>query len=179
MTCVSEQLHESLLCAAALLDYPDIVWRSQLGDLAERIESLPQSHVNDALRAFAEEAKAADDMEFETRYVQLFDMGKATNLCLTGRNRADAGQQRADMIGYAVHYEALGYEPEDVPPDYLPALLELASRADDKAANALFRTAEKDLEALRVSLEAAEISDYELLVAAVQSIAAQLAKEAA
>lgn len=179
MSASIDELRAGLRCTAQLMDYPDSAWRGELTRLRGQIELLPSSDTRKALISFVDEAQKGDPIAFEKRYVELFDMGRTTNLCLTGRNRVYAAQQRADMIAYSIHYEALGMEPSNEPPDYLPALLDLAAMADAGEVRSIFRTAGKDLEALRAALAGAGVPDYEMLVTTVQRIAHELEQEVA
>ncbi|MGH7056953.1 MAG: nitrate reductase molybdenum cofactor assembly chaperone [Acetobacteraceae bacterium] len=117
---------------AALLGYPDPELRAALPEIADALKAAPRipPPCRDQLTALIDEIAAADALEAEERYVDLFDRGLATSLNLFehlhGESR-DRGQAMADLKQI---YEKAGFMLTSCElPDYLPVLLEyLASR---------------------------------------------------
>lgn len=175
----TQQARAVLAAAGQLLDYPDAAWFAELPALAATLEGLPAGPAAEALRAFAAAAQDSDPRAFETRYVNTFDFSNKTSLYLTSRARADAGIQHMDLIAYSVYFEESGYEAPNDLPDYLVALLELASVVDDAQLERMLRGMEDDLKLLYEALVEAGIDDYANVIAAVRETGRAVTQEVA
>lgn len=124
--------------AALLLSYPDAVWRELVGSVETDLDELSEQDAQ-ALSALIGEAQAADTLAFQAAYVETFDFGKGANLYLASGEGAEASARSVDMLGFSLYYQESGYEPAEESPDYLPALLELASAVDADEAKRILR----------------------------------------
>ena len=120
----------TLRVLAKLLAYPDAELRAHLPELAEALEAERALGVGrraelDALMATI---AAADPLEAEADYVELFDRGRATSLHLFEHVHGDSRDRGPAMIDLAQTYEQAGLHlaPGELP-DYLPAVLEFVS----------------------------------------------------
>lgn len=164
---------------AQLLSYPDAQWRHGLEDVAREISGLADSHAASVLTGFVSQAAVEDAAQREAAYVSAFDFNKKTSLYLTARGRNDAAQQRADLLAYSLYYTESGFEPDHELPDYLPALLELASAVDIDQAVRIMRGAQADLELLRDALAEAGQDRYRALVDLTIAVGRELEQEVA
>ncbi len=124
--------------AALLLSYPDAAWRELVGSVETDLDELSEQDAQ-ALSALIGEAQAADTLAFQAAYVETFDFGKGANLYLASGEGAEASARSVDMLGFSLYYQESGYEPAEESPDYLPALLELASAVDADEAKRILR----------------------------------------
>ena len=120
----------TLRVLAKLLAYPDAELRAHLPELAQALEAERALGVGrraelDALMATI---AAADPLEAEADYVELFDRGRATSLHLFEHVHGDSRDRGPAMIDLAQTYAKAGLALADGElPDYLPAVLEFVS----------------------------------------------------
>ncbi|MFG3102343.1 nitrate reductase molybdenum cofactor assembly chaperone [Streptomyces sp. NPDC048182] len=115
---------EVLYQAAALcLTYPDEDFRARLPLLRE---AAPQ------LREFTDHATATSDTDLQSHYVQVFDFKNRHSLYLSWWTDGDTRRRGMSLVRFKEHYRAHGLEltGEELP-DFLPAVLEFASRTGD------------------------------------------------
>ena len=115
---------------AALLAYPDREMRGYLGEMRVvlRGEHVLSAERRQEIDALIDSLAAADSLEAEAGYVELFDRGRATSLHLFEHVHGDSRDRGPAMIDLAQTYEKAGlYLAEGELPDYLPAVLEFVS----------------------------------------------------
>ena len=120
----------TLRVLAALLSYPDEKMRGYLPEMREilRDESALPDARQAELDALIESLAAADQLEVEADYVELFDRGRGTSLHLFEHVHGDSRDRGPAMIDLAQTYEQAGlYLAPGELPDYLPAVLEFVS----------------------------------------------------
>jgi nitrate reductase molybdenum cofactor assembly chaperone NarJ/NarW len=123
-------VRHTLRALALLLGYPDERLRGVLPALADAIDveaALPAARRAE-LRAFVHEMERADPIELESRYVELFDRGRATSLHLFEHVHGDSRDRGPAMIDLTQTYEKAGLllGPHELP-DHLCVVLEFAS----------------------------------------------------
>jgi nitrate reductase delta subunit len=124
---------------AALLNYPDGKMRGHLPEMREILRG--ESALTDArqaeLDALIGSLAAADQLEVEADYVELFDRGRGTSLHLFEHVHGDSRDRGPAMIDLAQTYEKAGlYLAPGELPDYLPAVLEFVSTQPPREATA-------------------------------------------
>jgi nitrate reductase delta subunit len=120
----------TLRVLAALLSYPDVRLREHLPEMRDilRSESVLRDARQAELAALIESLAAADQLEVEADYVELFDRGRRTSLHLFEHVHGDSRDRGPAMIDLAQTYEQAGlYLAPGELPDYLPAVLEFVS----------------------------------------------------
>ncbi|MFC8569291.1 nitrate reductase molybdenum cofactor assembly chaperone [Streptomyces sp. NPDC057245] len=135
---------EVLYQAAALcLTYPDDDFRTRLPLLRE---AAPQ------LRAFTDHAAATGQGELQAHYMEVFESRDRHSLYLSRWTGGDTRERGMSLVRFKELYRAHGLEftGEELP-DFLPAVLEFASRTGDTAVLTEHRDA---LEQLRSRLTA-------------------------
>ncbi|WHZ11298.1 MAG: Respiratory nitrate reductase delta chain [Burkholderiaceae bacterium] len=122
-----------LRALSALLGYPNAELRAALPEI---VEAIREAHVLDAqhkseLIALADEIQSGDELEIESRYVDLFDRGRVTCLNLFEHVHGDGRQRGPAMLELRERYLAAGLQPATGElPDHLPVLLEYMSCCD-------------------------------------------------
>ena len=120
----------SLRVLAALLAYPDAALRQHLAEMRDilRDEAALSTPRLVALQALIDHLAAAELLESEADYVELFDRGRGTSLHLFEHVHGDSRDRGPAMIDLAQTYEKAGlYLAPGELPDYLPAVLEFVS----------------------------------------------------
>ena len=121
-----------LKALGALLTYPAADLRAALPEIAAAIEADGLLGKDDkrAVAGLIEELVAAEQLDAEERYVELFDRGRTTSLNLFEHVHGESRERGAAMVDLSQTYERAGYRlAANELPDYLPVLLEfLASR---------------------------------------------------
>jgi nitrate reductase delta subunit len=120
----------TLKALAALLAYPEPALLAALPEIRGIVEEEKRLGRDDRARltALIDELAAADPLDAQERYVEIFDRGHATSLHLFEHVHGDArdrGQAMVDLNAlYANHGMAIAANEL---PDYLPAVLEYLS----------------------------------------------------
>ena len=120
----------TLKALAALLAYPETALLEALPEIRAIVTAEKLLGRNDQARlaALIDELAAADPLDAQERYVELFDRGRATSLHLFEHVHGEArdrGQAMVDLSAlYARHGLAIAVHEL---PDYLPAVLEYLS----------------------------------------------------
>lgn len=146
----------TLRVLAALLAYPDAAMRGHLPEMRGILayeDALPRQRLQ-ALEAFIDGLVAADPVDSEADYVQLFDCGRATSLHLFEHVHGDSRDRGPAMIDLAQTYEKGGLylEPGELP-DYLPVVLEFVSTQPQREARAFLGEIAHILHALYSALQ--------------------------
>ena len=132
----------SLRVLARLLSYPDAELRASLSEMVEalRTESAFSAARLAELEALIAALGAADPLDAEAAYVQLFDRGRATSLHLFEHVHGESRERGPAMIDLAQTYERAGLylAPAELP-DYLPVVLEFVSTQPPREARAFLR----------------------------------------
>jgi len=120
----------TLRVLARLLGYPDAGLRGALPEMraALRAENALSAARLGELGALVDGLLAADPLDAEAAYVQLFDRSRATSLHLFEHVHGDSRDRGPAMIDLAQTYDQAGLHlaPDELP-DYLPVVLEFAS----------------------------------------------------
>jgi nitrate reductase molybdenum cofactor assembly chaperone NarJ/NarW len=168
----------TLRALALLLGYPDEKLRGVLPALAAAIDAeaaLPAARRNE-LRAFIGEMERIDPIELESRYVELFDRGRATSLHLFEHLHGDSRDRGPAMIDLTQTYEKSGLllGPHELP-DHLCVVLEFASTQPPAVARDFLGEMAHILNAIFSALRKRE-SRYATLIAAVLELAGHKAE---
>jgi len=151
--------------ASLLLRYPDEEVRAALPVVRAALDDLPTA-VAGPLRAVAAQRAEAEPTRLAADYVQLFDFRRRCCLHLTYYSCGDTRKRGEALVGFAAAYKAAGCRVVDGElPDYLPAVLELAT-VDDGGWR-LLRNNRVGLDLLAEAL-AAEMSVYRHAIDAVR-----------
>lgn len=168
MTALGEQNRAVAARAAAwLLRYPDADVLAALPVVREAIADLP-SAVGAGLRAVADHLAAGDPVTIQGQYVQTFDLRRRCCLYLSYYTEGDTRGRGVALVEFSTAYRAAGMEVVGGElPDFLPAVLELASV--DDAGWRLLRAHRIGLDLLVEALMA-EKSRYREAVSAVRAM---------
>lgn len=113
---------------SVLLQYPG-------ADLLAARDELLDASDDPRVTAFVETLSQAPLAEQQDEYVTTFDFDRRASLYLTYHSHGDRRQRGLELVRLKRRFAEAGLElTEDELPDYLPALLEFASLADDGAA---------------------------------------------
>ena len=129
----------SLRVLARLLSYPDAEQRAHLEEMraALRAEGALGASRLAEIDLLFDALAAADPLETEAEYVQLFDRGRSTSLHLFEHVHGDSRDRGPAMIDLAQTYDKAGlYLAPGELPDYLPAVLEFVSTQPPREARA-------------------------------------------
>jgi nitrate reductase delta subunit len=114
---------------SCLLRYPDEALLGQLGLLEEAIECLPD-RARKPLRRLVAHLAETPLIELQADYVRTFDLRHRNCLYLTYHQEGDTRGRGMALWRFADLYRRHGYTISDGElPDFLPAVLELASQA--------------------------------------------------
>lgn len=129
----------TLRVLSALLAYPGAPMRHAMPEMRDilRSENALSPARLDELEALMAAIAAADPLDAEAEYVQVFDCGRATSLHLFEHVHGDSRERGAAMVDLARTYEQAGLllAPGELP-DYLPAVLEFAALQPPREARA-------------------------------------------
>lgn len=163
----------TLRALSLLLQYPDAERRALLPLAVAAIDAeaaLPPARRAE-IRALVDELTAADAIEVESRYVELFDRGRSTSLHLFEHVHGDSRDRGPAMIDLVKHYEAAGLLlGEKELPDHLCVVLEFASTQPAPSAREFLGEMAHILQAVFSALRQRD-SAYASLVAAVLELA--------
>ena len=152
-----------LKIAAQLLEYPDEAWWNDLPEYRAAAEKLQTPQSRDVFLDLFDYVEHFGRSEYEREYVRKFDFSQNTNLYLTTHNRTDFGKQSNEMLDYKKLFLESGYDLQKELPDYLPALLELASTVEPEQAKKILDTARGKIELLRERFIEAKLPQVFLL----------------
>src|SRR5690606_12045112 len=120
----------TLRALARLLSYPDERLRAALVELRDAIHAeraISPARIAE-LDALVDQLRGLDPLECESRYVEVFDRGRATSLHLFEHVHGDSRDRGPAMVDLARTYASTGlYLDDGELPDYLPVVLEFAS----------------------------------------------------
>jgi len=163
----------TLKALAALLSYPEPVMLEALPDIRAIVDAEKRLGRDDRARlgALMDELSAADPLDAQERYVELFDRGRATSLHLFEHVHGEArdrGQAMVDLNAlYARHGLAIAANEL---PDYLPAVLEYLSMRPLEEVREMLRDCAHVLRAVGVAL-AGHGSRYSAVFGALLTVA--------
>jgi len=129
----------SLRILSRLLTYPDAELRSLLLEMRRvlRAERAFSEARLAELEALIDALAAAEPLDAEAAYVQLFDRGRTTSLHLFEHVHGESRERGPAMIDLAKTYEQAGLHlASGELPDYLPVVLEFASTQPPRGARA-------------------------------------------
>lgn len=123
-----------------LLRYPDAQWRAHLGEAWDALrgsDALGRDRLAE-IASLVDAILAAEALEAEAEYVDLFDRGRGTALHLFEHVHGDSRERGPAMLDLIATYEQAGLALRtDELPDHLTVLLEYASTQPRDAALAL------------------------------------------
>lgn len=158
--------------ASQLLEYPDDDWWNDLPEYRAAAEELSTPQVKDVFLDLIDYIEQVGRKDYEQEYVRKFDFSQNTNLYLTTHNRTDFGKQSEEMHDYKKLFLESGYDLQKELPDYLPALLELASTVERTQAKKILDTARGKIELLRDRFIEAKLPQVFLLDVILSQISA-------
>ena len=142
-----------LALASILLAYPDDAWYADADELGAAVAALPDSAPAAHLRAFWDQHARLEPRAARAHYVETFDLRRKSSLFLSYYLHGDTRQRGMALLALKQRYRACGFAPDDAElPDYLPMVLEFASRAGTGAGEAPLRTHRGGIELIRRSL---------------------------
>jgi nitrate reductase delta subunit len=162
---------------SALLAYPDETLQAATGDIVAvlRAEGLVAPSCRAGLEAFARELAAADLIDLQERYVELFDRSRRLSLHLFEHVHGESRDRGQAMVDLAALYERGGLAlAGNELPDYLPLFLEYLSTRPLDEARAVLADALHIVAALEERL-ADRHAGYAAVLAAVRSAAGDVA----
>ena len=132
-------MQKTLRVLSALLGYPDAQLRSHLGEMRGLLQA--EGALAPARRseidALIDALSAAEPMDVESDYVEVFDRGRGTSLHLFEHVHGDSRERGPAMIDLGQTYANAGLIlAEGELPDYLPAVLEFVSTQPPREARA-------------------------------------------
>jgi len=166
-------IRNTLRALSLLLQYPDDATRRLLPlvvDAVEEEEALPAARRRE-IRGLVEAMLRTDPIELESRYVDLFDRGRATSLHLFEHVHGDSRDRGPAMLDLIATYRAAGLEMDaNELPDHLCVVLEFASTQPPAVAREFLGEMAHILQAVFSALRKRE-SSYAAIVAAVLELA--------
>jgi nitrate reductase molybdenum cofactor assembly chaperone NarJ/NarW len=173
MSMKTKDMKHTLRALALLLSYPDAKLRGLLPALVAAIDqeaALPVPRRAE-IRALAADLLAADPIEAESAYVELFDRGRSTSLHLFEHVHGDSRDRGPAMVDLLKHYEAAGlhFDGKELP-DHLCVVLEFASTQPGAPAREFLGELAHILQAVFSALRQRG-SAYASLIAAVMELA--------
>lgn len=122
------QRSELFFATALLLSYPGEQWGELLVEVSNLCQRLPKASAAE-LAKFVSWATSVSKTEVEQLYVATFDQKRRCCLELSYYATGDTRQRGIALTVFRDLYAAVGWQPEsDELPDYLPLVLELASK---------------------------------------------------
>jgi nitrate reductase delta subunit len=110
-----------------LLRYPDADVLATLPTIVAALDGLPD-RIAEQLRHVAEHRAVADAVALAAQYVEVFDFRRRHSLHLTYYTAGDTRRRGEALVGFADAFRRAGLRVVDGElPDYLPAVLELAT----------------------------------------------------
>ena len=169
----TNRIQTPLLLTSYLFEYPSADWWEGVPTHAAAVVDVERPQSREVFEEFFGYIGETKRQEFEDAYVRAFDFSQNTNLYLTTHNRTDFGKQSEEMLAYKQLFLDAGYDLERELPDYLPALLELASAVSESQALHVLTEVQPKLELLRDRLIEAKLP-YAFLLDVVLTEAAGL-----
>ncbi len=174
-----KKMTHTLRALAMLLGYPDARLREHLLALDEAITAeaaLPAARRAE-VSALVGAMRRTDPIELESRYVELFDRGRATSLHLFEHVHGDSRDRGPAMIDLIKTYETAGVYMDHSRelPDHLCVILEFASTQEPATARDFLGEMAHILKAIFSALRERD-SAYATLVGAVLELAGQKAE---
>jgi len=120
----------ALRALGALLTYPRRDLLEALPEIRAAIaaSTLLGQREKERVSELIDELHDTDPFELEERYVDLFDRGRSTSLCLFEHVHGDSRERGQAMVDLKKVYARAGYQlASNELPDYLPAVLEYLS----------------------------------------------------
>ena len=173
-----KQNRHTLRALALLLGYPDAKLRELLPALADAIDAegaLPKARRAE-LRSFVADMERIEAIDLESRYVELFDRGRATSLHLFEHVHGDSRDRGPAMVDLTRTYEQAGLllAPHELP-DHLCVVLEFASTQSPPIARDFLGEMAHILNAIFSALRQRD-SRYASVIAAVLELAGHKAE---
>lgn len=159
----TKDYQETLSLTAYLFDYPNEAWWDKLPACRKAAAELSSQQHRQVIMDLLDYIEAMGAKEYEEFYVRTFEFSNNTNLYLTMHNRTDFGQQAREMLEFKNLFLDNGYDLKKELPDFLPALLELASQLSAGQACQVLAKAQSKIELLRQRFVEAKLAHTFLL----------------
>lgn len=166
-----DEYKKVLTIAAFLLEYPDAKWWTEFPEYRAAAQELQNQQTRDVFLDLFDYIENFGAKEYEQEYVRKFDFSQNTNLYLTTHNRTDFGKQSNEMHDFKQLFLENGYDVQKELPDYLPALLELATIVEPAQSKKILETAQAKIELLRERFIEAKLPQVFLLDVILSQIA--------
>jgi nitrate reductase delta subunit len=171
-------MSRTLRVLSALLGYPDAPLRHHLPEMRDLLHA--EGALAPARRAeidaLIDALEAAEPMDAEADYVELFDRGRGASLHLFEHVHGDSRERGPAMIDLGQTYAAAGLIlAEGELPDYLPAVLEFVSTQPPREARAFLGEMAHILNALFGALQQRR-SAYAAVLGALLELAGETAQ---
>jgi nitrate reductase delta subunit len=171
-------MQKTLRVLSALLGYPDAKLRSHVAEMRGLLHA--EGALAPARRAeigaLIDALEAAEPMDAEADYVELFDRGRGASLHLFEHVHGDSRERGPAMIDLGQTYAAAGLIlAEGELPDYLPAVLEFVSTQPPREARAFLGEMAHILNALFGALQQRR-SAYAAVLGALLELAGESAQ---
>ncbi len=144
-----EEYKNTLKIVAFLLEYPDAAWWEEFPEYRAAALELKTQQPREIFQDLFDYIEQFGAKEYEREYVRKFDFSQNTNLYLTTHNRTDFGKQSNEMHDFKQLFLENGFDLQKELPDYLPALLELATTVEPAQAKKILETSKSKIELLR------------------------------
>lgn len=168
----------SLRVLSRLLTYPDAELRGLLPEMRNVLRAegaFPAARLAE-LEALIDTLAAADPLDAEAAYVQLFDRGRTASLHLFEHVHGESRDRGPAMIDLAQTYDRAGlYLAPGELPDYLPVVLEFVSTQPTREARAFLGEMAHLLNALFGALQQ-RASGYASVIGALLELAGEKAQ---
>ncbi|MCM2252279.1 MAG: nitrate reductase molybdenum cofactor assembly chaperone [Ramlibacter sp.] len=168
----------TLRVLGALLTYPDAGLRAHLAEMGELLAddgALGRARLAE-VRALLRRLEAADPIDAEVAYVELFDRGRPTSLYLFEHVHGDSRDRGPAMIDLGETYAKAGLLLNaDQLPDYLPVMLEFISTQPAREARGFLREVAHLLNGIFAALQVRG-SPYASVLAALLDLAGHQAQ---
>lgn len=136
-----------------LLQYPDDELTAARAELADAVQTLPQSPSRESLVEFTRWYSGMEPMELARHYVKTFDLQRKSSLYLTYYLHGDTRRRGIAMLELKQRYREAGLNPpEDELPDYVPVVCEFAALTAPEVGEAALMRHREGLELIRAAL---------------------------
>ncbi len=166
-----DEYKKVLQIAAFLFEYPDENWRKEFPEYRAAAQELQNQQTREVFQDLFDYIEQVGHKEYEQEYVRKFDFSQNTNLYLTTHNRTDFGKQSNEMHEFKQLFLDNGYDVQKELPDYLPAILELATTVEPAQSKKILETAQAKIELLRERFIEAKLPQVFLLDVILSQIA--------
>lgn len=177
----TQAMARPLAALARLLDYPSAELQTHADELIHVLAAVEglRAEERQAVVSFIQELAAADLMEAQAEYVELFDRGRKVSLHVFEHVYGESRDRGPAMIELLRVYREHGFElGTSELPDYLPVLLEFCARLSPEAAHDWLVETRHVLQRVQVRLAERSSGYASLFVVLLRLIGAEVSPEA-